>query len=177
MTAEEFKKILGNSKKVMKAANELNPEKIAKSAGTGFVDDEPVYEAQVPRAITEDQIRNSKLPAAIKQAMIDNPIQQPTFGGNSFSAEDMMEDKPIPEYNYKPKPRTVVNENRTVQTPQPVQQRQTNSDLITISKADLSSLINQKIIEALKTDRDKQLVEDTIKRTILSLKKEGKLLK
>ena len=60
----------------------------------------------------------------------------------------------------------VISEN--IQSP-------TNSDMITISKADLKEMINEGISTFFKQVYDKTLTEETIKKTINLLIKEGKI--
>lgn len=115
---------------------------------------------------TEEQVRNSNLPDVVKEAMIKNKIPKVSLASASFSLEDVSEliEKPmgLPK---TPQTRKVVNE-----TVMPH-----NSDMITISKTELKSMINESLAQFFKQSYDKALTEDAIKKTIQLLIKEGKI--
>ncbi len=115
---------------------------------------------------TEEQVRNSNLPPAIKEAMIKNKIPKVSMANSSFSLEDVSEliDKPMGPPK-TPITRKAVNENILTN----------NSDMITISKVELKSMINESLAQFFKTSYDKTLTEDAIKKTIQMLIKEGKI--
>lgn len=118
---------------------------------------------------TEEQVRNSKLPPAIKEAMIKNKIPKVSMASTSFSIDDVSEmiEKPmgLPK---TPQTRKAINENTIL-----------SNDNITISRAMLDTLIenkvNEKLAQFFKTSYDKNLTEDAIKKTIQMLIKEGKI--
>jgi len=186
----KLKAILGNAKKVMKAADEKFPkgnknQGMNESYDSGYsmpstpmyseMDErEPEYpqysssNAPVPqhRDYTEEDIMNSNLPPIVKEAMRKNPIPRPSMGAlnSSFSLEgleDLIE---------KPAKR-------------PAQPRQTSAPLresagepmYTISASQLNEIIDNRINKALAEMFTKTISEQTIKKTINTLVSEGKI--
>ena len=178
--------ILGKAKSVMKATESGN-------YSTGNIDatrlvqdtDNYVTESHVPQGAiqqnvygdptrpigtyNEQSIMNSKLPESIKKAMLENPIAIPNNPlGHTFNLEDvahLMEDKPMPPPTSKGK--TIVNETYN--------NHSSNNDMITISKSQLKDVIKDVLIEYLTNEYSKNLTENTIKKTINTLIKEGKI--
>lgn len=138
---------------------ELQSEGIRRPATSS----QPIHEST---DYTEEQVRNSNLPPAIKEAMIKNKIPKVSMANTSFTLDDVSEliEKPMP-LPKTPQTRKVVNENVL----------SSNSDMITISKTDLKSMINESLAQFFKTSYDKALTEDAIKKTIQMLIKEGKI--
>jgi len=172
-----LKSILSGAKAVMQKVNSNN-------FSTGNID---------PRALTEDGVRelqsegvtrqttsspvqytnetvmNSKLPDAIKQAMINNPIPQLTGLNHSFTLDDVIDH----EQFEKPLPRPKIQQNNT--RPR-INESTNNSDLITISKSQLNELINENLLNFFAKSYNKMLTEETVKKTITTLIKEGKII-
>lgn len=119
-----------------------------------------------PGRITEDAINNSKMPEAIKRAMLENPIQQPTMN-HTFNLDDVSDliEKPMPAPTARPTARPQMNE--SVMTQQ--------NDRFTVSESALRGIIKDVLIEYLAGDYQKQLTEGVIKKTINTLIKEGKI--
>ncbi len=171
-----LKGILANAKKVMTKvenndfstghvdARALNEDGVRElqSEGVRRPVSSPTQEAN---DYTEEQVRNSNLPPAIKEAMIKNKIPKVSMANTSFSLEDVSDliDKPmgLP----KTPTRRTVNESII----------SNNSDMITISKSELKSMINESLANFFKQSYDKTLTEDAIKKTINMLIKEGKI--
>jgi hypothetical protein len=137
---------------------ELQSEGVRRPAAASSINESADY--------TEEQVRNSKLPPAIKEAMIKNKIPKVTMASSSFSLEDVSDliEKPM-GFPKTPVTKRVVNENIL----------SNNSDMISISKTELKSMINESLAQFFKTSYDKALTEDAIKRTIQMLIKEGKI--
>lgn len=123
-------------------------------------------------AYTDDMVKNSNLPSAIKQAMLEHPI--PKVGGpnHTFTLDDvsdLVHEKPMGVPKRPVTKQKLVNENRNIE----------NSDLITISKSQLDDLVgnivNEKLLEFFTKNYNKSLTEQTVKATINTLIKEGKL--
>jgi len=182
--------ILAKSRQVMAKVETEKPVKQTKGSvmtesydsGYGDVYDErderePVYENyqyQQPHQTfdptniqdyTEEQVNNSNLPASVKEAMIKNRIPRLVAPPSKFTAEDIAKITGAPIR--KPTvPQQVINENI---------QRPMGSDMITISKSELKEMINEGISTFFKQVYDKTLTEETIKKTINLLIKEGKI--
>lgn len=131
---------------------------------------EMVYENYTPNQYdptnvqdyTEEQVMNSNLPANIKEAMLKNRIPRLQAPPSKFTAEDISRITGAPIR----KPKTLVNENKVINN---------NPDMITISKTELKDMINEGISTFFKQIYDKTITEETIKKTINLLIKEGKI--
>lgn len=184
----KLKSILGNAKKVMKAADEKFPEKksnrrvdegYSSSYATPAYDErderEPVYHTpdmseyssnpQDVRDYTEEDIINSKLPPIVKEAMLKNPIPKPSMSFSKFSLEGLEDlvEKPVG----RPAARQPIRESQT--------QRPIGSDMITISKIELNEMIDNRVNAILANMFAKTITEQTIKKTVSTLINEGKL--
>ena len=175
----KLKSILGASKAIMNKVESGNFE-------TGHID---------PRALNEDGIeelrasgvvrpqsntpsvnynaetvQNSRLPDAVKKIMLEKPIPQLTNPNYTFSLDDVKElanDKPVP---YPKTPKT---------NPRVISESSNGSDYITISKTELnemvSNIVNEKLLEFFSKSYNKAMTEETVKKTISVLVKEGRL--
>jgi hypothetical protein len=181
----KLRSILGNAKKIMKAADEKFPEKksskrldeVNNSFSSLDYDErderEPAYhtpdmsqytsQPQNIRDYTEEDIMNSKLPAIVKEAMLKNPIAKPTMNFSKFSLEGLEDliEKPIT----KPAARQPIRESQSTN----------NSDMITISKVELNEMIDNRVNSILANMFAKTITEQTIKKTVNTLINEGKL--
>lgn len=171
-----LKGILGNAKAVMNKVENNNFK-------TGNIDARALTEdgivelqsegvsrptTQSPQSYTEDMVKNSNLPPIIKKAMLEKPIPQLT-PNHTFTLDDVADLSEDKKMKYPSTPKTkVVNESR-----------QTQSGLITISKEELkemvNDLVNEKLLEFFVKNHNKSITEDTVKRTISTLIKEGKI--
>ena len=178
--------ILAKSKQVMKKVDSEKPivsnggetrglsesARSQKSSPMYSEDDEKemVFEQQAPtnknlhEAIdyTEEQVRNSNLPPLIKEAMLKKHIPKTKFTMSKFSLDDvssLIEKKPVAQPNRK-----VISE-----TVQP------SSDMITVSRAELQNMINEAVINYFKKSYNKAITEETIRKTLNVLIKEGKI--
>lgn len=134
---------------------------------------EPNYNDYTPRPSTvappenfsREHIMASKLPANIKEAMIKNPIARPSMTG--VLSQDVIEAINPNATKATPQPRQMVNETRTTKS--------VDSDLITISRSELKEIMNETLVNFLKTNYEKSLTEAAITKTINLLIKEGKI--
>lgn len=167
-----LKNILGNAKKIMSKVEDKN-------FTTGHIDARALNEDGVSQLqnegvtrpasmtqsgdYTDEQVLNSKLPPAVKQAMLEKKIPRATMPTHTFNIDDVsdMVDKPM---GLPKTPKTRINEGVN-----------TSSDMITISKSELDNMINERLLEFFTKMYSKNLTEDTVKRTISTLIKEGKL--
>ena len=178
----KLKGILGKAKAVMNTVNEgtYQPGSVDGSAlvqntdnyldasainqGGHAIPQQTGNAVRQPGQITEAAINNSKLPDAIKQAMRENPIQQPTMN-HTFNLDDVSDliEKPMPAPTARPRPQ--MNESVMVQ----------QNDKFTVSESTLRGIVKDVLIEYLAGDYQKQLTEGVIKKTINTLIKEGKI--
>lgn len=175
----KLKGILGKAKAVMSAVNEGNYS-TGNIDGSSLIQDTTTYaqtltqtgnNVSIPsnyqqRPITEQAIINSKMPEAIKRAMLENPIVQPTMN-HTFNLDDVSDliEKPMPAPSARPVARTKINESVMSQ----------QNDKFTVSESELRDVIKDVLIEYLTGEYQKQLTEGVIKKTINTLIKEGKI--
>jgi hypothetical protein len=178
-----LKGILANAKKVMNKIEDTNPkgrQSVRESYDDGFSNQpmynetderEPVYEnftpntpsQMQPQMYTPEQVMASKLPAAVKEAMLKNPIPQLQGPPSKFSLEDLGDliEKPKNKYN---SPGVPIHESSTNYRQQ-----------ISIDPNMLKDMIKEAVAEYFKESHDKQITEQAIKKTINVLIKEGKI--
>jgi hypothetical protein len=171
----KLKNILGNAKAVMNKVENNNFK-------TGNIDaraltEDGVQELQsegikrptssASQGYTEEMIKNSKLPESIKKAMLENPIPQLSGPSHTFTLDDvsdLAQEKPMG----LPRTPKTISESRVTQ-----------SNTLTINKDDLrdmvNELVNEKLLEFFIKNHNKNITEETVKRTINTLIKEGKI--
>lgn len=116
-------------------------------------------------------MNTSKMPSAIKEAMMKTPIPQMTGPNHTFNIEDVV-DQPIPQRKpqFPSTPRT---------NPQPVYEQQqigaNNNGTFTVSETVLRSIVKDMFLEFMTQTFTQNLSEEVIKKTITTLIKEGKL--
>lgn len=117
-----------------------------------------------PMNYNEEQIQGSRLPSNIKEAMLKNPIKKPNISlSNTFSLEDVYDEdfgKPMPT-NYIPK--------------QQVREQVTQPNYGSVDRNEIKGLIKEVLMEFMVNEYSKNLTENTIKKTINTLIKEGKI--
>lgn len=182
--------ILGKARQVMNVVESREPEKkVTKtkdfdprdSYNQSMFDNSPVYsEADEREPIyenhqstsngviqnnnyTAEQVMASNLPPAVKEAMLNKPIPRLSGPPSKVSAEAIAK-----------------LTGATIRKPNDGRQKQmlsesSNSDMITISRVDLQNMIDESINRFFKQVYDKTVTEETIKKTINTLIKEGKI--
>jgi hypothetical protein len=177
---------LGRLKSILSASKAVMNKVETNSFSTGHIDGRALNEDGVKQlqsegvsrpaaqnnslSYNEDMVKNSKLPPAIKQAMLEHPI--PKIGGpnHTFTLDDVSElvdEKPM---GVPKRPNTKA---------QPINEVRTSSDMITISRSQLDeiveNIVNEKLLEFFTKNYNKALTEQTVKTTINTLIKEGKI--
>ena len=130
----------------------------------------PVTSAPV-EGYTEEQVKNSRLPDAIKKVMLESPIPKLSGPSHTFTLDDVadLQEKPM-GYPKTPKatPKTVFNESI-----------QSNSDRISVTREQLkemvNEIVNERLVELFMKASAQKITEDTVKKTLNGLIKEGKL--
>lgn len=165
--------ILANSKKVMQKVESVSPIVLSETTQNDnkYKVQEEIEFDPTPRAAggyTKEQVLNSKMPPAVKEMMLKNIPD---------TLEDFSELEDVRMIPNKRSPITkspIITENKIV--------GKSNSDLITISRSELKSIINESIVSFLTESYNKKIVElsklnteETIKKTINLLIKEGKI--
>jgi len=102
--------------------------------------------------ISEETIINSNLPESVKKAFLDNPIKKPNSINHTFNIDDVSD--------LIEKPKKNVN---------------TNKGVGNIDETKIRDMIKDVLIEFLTNDYNKSITENTIKKTINTLIKEGKI--
>jgi hypothetical protein len=181
----ELSGILAKSRQIMSKVETEKPVKesrgsvMAESYDSGYDEKderEPIYENYETQQnsfdptnvqdYTEEQVMNSKLPANVKEAMLKNRIPRLSAPPSKFTAEDISRITGAP-IKKPTQPKPMVNEN--------IQKPQQNSEMVTISKTELKEMINEGINTFFKQVYDKTITEETIKKTINLLIREGKI--
>jgi len=124
-----------------------------------------------------NKIENSNLPDSVKKLMIEQPIpkmEMGSGGGPTFSIDDVKSlvqprqvPQQIPQQGYVQQVPQQINETSFVNTQ--------GKMLITLTEAELDKKINDALLTFMATTFTKELKENTIKRTISTLIKEGKI--
>lgn len=119
---------------------------------------------------TEEMVKNSNLPPVIKQAMLEHPIPKVSGPNHTFTLDDvsdLVDEKPM---GFPKRPTTKT---------QPINESNSYSDTITVSKSQLNDIVekivNQKLLEFFTKNYNKTLTEQTVKTTVNTLLKEGKI--
>jgi hypothetical protein len=158
--------ILAKSRSLMKQTNDTPKSNRLNE------DIEPVYKQELddqksfdPYAkvsdYTEEQVNKSGLPDSIKESFLKNRIKTNQHGlTNQLSLEQIEKIT-----GNKALSKNIITESSQTQ----------NSDMITISKTALKEMINESMFSFFKEKYDKTLTEETIKKTINVLIKEGKI--
>jgi hypothetical protein len=185
--------ILAKSKQVM---NQIESKKPVKQTGNMMAEDyggnnhaqsygynendekEMVFENYTPSPslnqnvgdYTDEQVMNSNFPPAIKEAMIKHRIPKLSTPPARFTAEDIskMTGAPIRQPN-QPVRQPISETTRTAA------HTHSNSDLITVSRGQLQEMIDEGISRFFKQVYDKTVTEETIRKTINLLIKEGRI--
>ena len=165
----KLKGILGNARAIMNKVEgdtkTSNTNKYAENTDDYITESEmqqqqqPIKPMNQTKQITKESIMNSKLPEAVKKAMLENPIQQTNGLTHTFSLDDVSD----------------LVENKPTKRKKRVNETSTNKKGNTINEKYLRELIKDVLIEYLTTDYSKNLTEGVIKKTISTLLKEGKI--
>ena len=125
--------------------------------------------AAAPAAsITPERIAQSKMPDAIKRAMLENPIPQATMG-TSFALEDVM-DFAKDEKPFAPRTPNPVRK----QTTQPITENRIQS-MVGLNESEVRAIVKDEIIEFLTKYFTKSLTEDVQGKVIKQLLESGKI--
>lgn len=181
-----LKHILGGAKTIMDKVESGNYE-------TGNIDSRALNEDGVQQMMAEGVTRpqaqhavapqitanqpmyrnmnTSKMPTAIKEAMMKTPIPQMTGPNHTFNYEDVAEQvAPQRKPQFPSTPKT---------NPQPVYEHQqigaNSNGTFTVSESVLRSIVKDMFLEFMTQTFTQNLSEEVIKKTISTLIKEGKL--
>lgn len=186
-----LKNILAKSKAVMAAVEQTAPTVSPRKGGRERMDEgyentyanQPIYDERderepeyktptlkdyqpnastQPKQYTAEMVMASNLPQAVKEAMIKTPIPQLQAPPSKFTLEDVSD--LVPKVAAKQQPRKQINESAYG-----------SDDMITISKSELKTMINEAIGQFFTQAYNKNLTEAAIAQTIKTLIKEGKL--
>ena len=126
-----------------------------------------------PRPISNDMIQNSKLPDSIKKIMSENIIESPDMFVSDNTPDiskvrmDLMGGEKDVQYS-KPSSlnELMKNKKKSIPTGQPT--ANTNEDMI-------RGVVRDELLKIMSETYTKKIKEDTIKKTIMTLKKQGLL--
>ena len=111
---------------------------------------------------TPEQIMASNLPPAVKEAMLNKPIPRLSGPPSKVSPEAIAK-------------LTGMTPKKMTQQKQMLNESANNGDMITLSRQQLQELIDESINRFFKQVYNKTITEETIKKTINLLIKEGKI--
>jgi hypothetical protein len=174
-----LKGILGASKAIMKKVESGNFEtgnvdaRALTQEGVSQLQNEGVsrpMSQNVQANYSEETIMNSKLPAAIKKAMLEKPIPQLTSPSYTFSLDDVSDLQEEKKMGLPKVPKTkMVSESYG-----------NKSELISVTKEVLkemvNDLVNEKLLEFFINNNNKTIAENAVKKTITTLINEGKII-
>lgn len=174
-----LKGILGGAKKLMQKvesgdyetghvdARALTEDGVQKMMSEGISPDRMQQrQTQVMPEITPDRIAKSKLPEAIKQAMINNPIPQATMG-HTFTLDDV-NDFAADEKPFTPRTPT------TRKAAQPISESRIQG-MVGLTEAEVRTIVKDEMIEFLTKYFTKSLSEDVQNKVIKQLLEAGKI--
>lgn len=180
MDANRLKMMLSGAKQVMDKVNENN-FKVKSNTHSNYSNSNVELLEKLPPNVTPKtnptrvmgnsypNLSKSKMPEHIKRAMVENPIpklEMGSGGGPTFSLEDVKDIINTPQQNYQP-PQNSLNESTIVNSQ--------GQRLITMTEAELDKKIQDALLNFMATTFTKNLTENTIKKTITTLIKEGKI--
>jgi len=115
----------------------------------------------------------SKMPSAIKEAMLKTPIPQGNGLNHTFNLEDVQPQQQVQQRAPQKYPSTPVT------NPQPVYEQQqigaNTNGTFTVSESALRAIVNDMLLDFMTKTFTQSLSEDVIKKTIGTLIKEGKI--
>lgn len=117
--------------------------------------------------ITPERIKQSKMPDAIKKAMLDNPIPQPTMN-HTFTLED------VEQFAKDEKPFRVKNPTPTKKTLQPLTENKIQG-MVGLTESEVRTIVKDEIIEFLTKYFTKSLSEEVQNKVIRQLLESGKI--
>ena len=185
-----FLKNLDKSKAVMNMTESVSNSSPKQTTTQGFVEDNQTeYLSELPQGMTEsygstsrsteprpisnDMIQNSKLPDSIKKIMSENIIESPDMFVSENTPDlskvrmDLMGGEKDVQYS-KPSSlnELMKNKKKSIPTGQPT--ANTNEDMI-------RGVVRDELLKIMSETYTKKIKEDTIKKTIMTLKKQGLL--
>jgi hypothetical protein len=187
-----FLKNLNKSKAVMEMAESVKKTSPNQPTTKGFLDEGTTeYLSELPqgmvnesygmptrsnepRPISKDMIQNSKLPDSIKKIMSENIIETPDMfvSQNNYNLSNVRMDLMgggEKEIEYKqPSSLNELMQNKKKVIPTQQQTSTTNEDMI-------RNIVRDEIVRIMSESYTKKIKEDTVKKTIMTLKKKGLL--
>lgn len=185
-----FLKNLDKSRAVMEMAESGDKTSPNQTTTQGFVDNNQTeYLSELPQGMTEsyantsrsteprpisnDMIQNSKLPDSIKKIMSENIIESPDMFVSDNTPDvskvrmDLMGGEKDVQYS-KPSSLNELMKNKKSPIPTGQPTANTNEDMI-------RGVVRDELLKIMSETYTKKIKEDTIKKTIMTLKKQGLL--
>lgn len=156
-----------------RALNEDGVQQMMAEGITRPMNQQAVAPQMQPNQPLYKNMSTSKMPAAIKEAMMQTPIpqMQSPFQTGTFSLEDVQDIIPQqrqPQYPSTPRtnPQYVTEQAQVGANP---------NGTFTVSESALRAIVKDVLLEFMTTTFTKNLSEEVIKKTITTLVKEGKI--
>lgn len=159
------------NKSLSESVNQYGGEELLESLPEGMTPNSTPTNPTRPMGNSYKNYETSTMPDHIKKAMVDFPIpkmEMGSGGGPSFSLDDVGDLAKKSPVQAQAQPQTTqVNESRIVNSQGQL--------LITMTENELDKKIQEALLNFMATTFTKNLTENTIKKTITTLIKEGKL--
>lgn len=184
-----LKGILGGAKAIMNKvetgdyevghidARALNEEGVQEMMAEGIT--RPQMQAVAPQMQANQplykNINTTKMPSAIKEMMMKNPIPQMQTPNHTFNLEDVQEvaQQHVQAQKYPSTPQTSPNRQVVYEQQQYIGANPNGT--FTVSESALRAIIKDELFNFMTNTFTKNLSEDVIKKTISTLLKEGKI--
>lgn len=116
-------------------------------------------------------METSKMPAAIKEAMLKTPIPQHSgVGGHTFNLEDVQDSPQLQQRQRQQFPSTPKTQPR-----RQIYEEPNHDGTFTVSESSLRGIVKDILLEFMTSTFTQNLSEEVIKKTITTLVKEGKI--
>lgn len=181
-----LKGILGGAKAIMNKvetgdystgnidARALNEDGVQEMMAEGIVrPQQPVAPQMQANQPLYKNMNTSRMPAAIKEAMMKSPIPQMQGPSHTFNLEDVQDVIPQTAPKYPSTPQTAPRQQQVVYEQQYVGANPNGT--FTVSEAALRAIIKDELLNFMTNTFTQNLSEEVIKKTITTLIKEGKI--
>ena len=126
---------------------------------------------------SDEQVKNSKMPEAVKKAMVESRIPKYPSPPSKYTAEEIAKAAGIQLKGTKQSTEKTVQQIKEIT--ENTLRVSNQGDMITVSKAQLnemvSNMVDKKLLEYFTKSYNKLVTQETVKATITTLIREGKI--
>lgn len=186
LPADRLKAMLSGAKQIMNkvetgdySSGNIDPNMMVNSSQLVEAHAVPQQYHQAPTQGRQNNFATSKMPQAIKEAMMNTPDLPVWNPHHTFDLADVAEliEKPIPQQQqYRQTPQQPIQNQKLMEQQYQQQfQQQAPNDMMMVSEAQLTNMMHKYMMDFMTTTFTKSLSEEVIKTTIGTLIKEGKI--